>query len=1409
MLELLFINRFTAAIKVGRPQRPTLVQAAMMRTRWQAAVLALALVFISSCTEQSEPVTPTPALSTPSQQPSDRARPETEWLSGLPLQTEGFLTFDRLSLEEGLSQSVVAAMAQDPRGFLWLGTQDGLNRFDGYEFKIFKHRADEPDSLSDSFISSLLVDEDGVLWAGTNRGLNRYDPLSESFRHYRNDPDNPNSLSGDVVSSLAEGTTGDLWIGTNAGLNRFDPITEQFARYQNNPDDDNSLLANGVTDLWLDDSGLLWIGTGLGLDRFDPATGVFTHFTPDDEVPDSLSAAAVADVYEDEDGTIWVGTNQGLNRFDREAESFTHFHHNPRDPTSLSDDGVNDIYQDLDGQLWVGTTQGGLSRFDPDSGDFIHYRNDPNNPRSISNDNIASIFEDNSGILWFGTFGGGVSRYDPQKAKFLHVRSETNNPASLSNDSIWSIIQDSQGTLWVGTLGGLNRADPGAAGFRHYANDPTDSESLSNDQVWRVFEDIEGTIWIGTSTGLDRFERESEQFTHVDMFTPFAMHESGDGTFWLGTIGGGLARFDRETNSVITNYVNDPTDPNSLSSNFVTAIAENDDGTLWLGTFNGGLNHFNPETETFAAYQNDPDDPTSLPNDTILWLLRDKQDQLWLGTSGGLARLDEQTETFTNIGELEGLPNETVYAILEDDDGFLWISHNRGLSRFDPQKLTFDNYDATDGLQSIEFNQSAAYKGPAGEMYFGGINGFNIFHPDSIRDSSFIPPVVITDFLLFNEQVDEFSEDSPLQQAITEADEIQLDYTDDFVTFEYAALHYSSPEENEYAYFMEGYEPDWNYVGDRRFASYTGLPPGDYTFRVKAANSDGLWNEEGAATRVLVAPPFWQTWWFISLATVVVLGSIGGAVTYRIRSVEKHRRELEVQVTERTHELQEALDDLQRSKEAAEAANRAKSVFLTNVSHELRTPLNAIIGFSQLMIRLASTEQGGRLTPDQEENLRVIQRSGEHLLGLINDVLDMSKIEAGRATLNLHAFDLHRLLEGLKEMFGLRAEDKGLALEFDVDPEVPRYITADEGKLRQILMNLLGNAVKFTSEGGVVLRARMITGNGQPMNGPAILEEWDSVSRIRVEVEDTGPGISKEDLEQIFVPFTQSAAGMIAQEGTGLGLSISRQFARLMGGNLSAESEPGHGSNFVLEMPFTSAEHDEVPLEEPARLVVGLAPGQRTYRLLIVDDSEVNRRLLVRLFEPLGFEVREAINGQEAVDIWKSWSPHLIWMDMRMPVMDGYEATRRIKATTQGQGTVIVALTASALEEDKEVILSEGCDDYVRKPFREEDLFNALARHLGVHFVYEEHVPAKLSRETQPRGEVRQAELAGALASLPEKWRQELHQAALLGYQDRLWSLIGQVREKEPDLARNLAWLAERYDHQAILDLLHQAENIQ
>jgi len=1338
--------------------------------RW---LLALGLV-LAACT-QATPQGSTPESPTPPELATLLATVHSE------PRRDNDIVFESLSLDAGLSQSVVTALWQDRLGFLWVGTQDGLNRYDGAAFRVFKHDPLNPQSLSNTYITAITEDSTGRLWIGTNSGLNAYDPRTERFTRFYHDPEDPTSLSSDAVSKLLLAADGTLWIGTTGGgLNHLDLQTGAFTRYQNDPASEFSLSTDNVSALYQDREGVLWVGLDGGLNRFDAVRQRFVRFTSDPDAPGSLPGSSVTALTEDARGHLWVGTFTGLAVLDESTGRFQTIRYDPTDPHSLSDNAILTLALDGSGVLWVGTMNGGLNRYDPLTGSFIHYQPTPQDSASFPSVAVYAIYQDRSGVLWFGSFGAGLVKYSWTREKFTHYSVIPGDSTSLSDKAVWTFFEDREGVLWVGTVGGgLNRRDPQTGDFRAYMNDPEDPNSLTSNFVMSILEDSQGRFWVGTmGGGLHRFDRATGRFrAYSRLGIIYQIYEDSRGELWICTEIG-LGRYEPETDT-FNFYANDPQDPTSLSSNYVLTLVEDQAGRFWLGTFNGGLALFDPERGVFTAYQHDPLDVDSLVDNTVLSIHQDRSGTLWVGTASGLERFDPDSGTFRHYRERDGLPNDVIYAMLEDARGALWLSTNRGLSRFDPHTETFRNYTPADGLQSNEFNQGAAYRDSQGRLYFGGINGYNVFDPEAIVDNPYPPPVVITELQLFNQPVAPGPE-SPLQTAIPFAEQLQLTYRQNFLSFEFAALDFTAPERNRYAYRLEGLDEDWNAVGARRFAGYTNLAPGHYTFRVRAANSDGVWNEDGVALPIVITPPFWRTWAFQGAIAVLLIGAVVGGVTLRLRLIEARNQHLERLVAERTEALNATMVELRRSRDAAEAANHAKSIFLANMSHELRTPLNAILGFSRLMLGA-----GPNLTARQRENLNIINTSGEHLLGLINDVLEMSKIEAGRIAINEGGFDLHHLVEGLADMFRLRAEQKGLALDCDIAPDVPRTIISDEGKLRQILMNLLGNAIKFTAEGSVTLRIRRGADDGALM-------------QLAFEVEDTGPGIPLDEQRAIFEPFVQATGGDPAQEGTGLGLSISRQYARLLSGDVTVRSAPGEGSCFTLALPVAPADAETLSAAAQERHVIGLAPGQPLYRILVVDDKAVNRQLLVHLMAPLGLEVREAEDGNAALVLWESWSPHLILMDMRMPVMDGYEATRRIKATVKGQATVIIALTASALEEDRQLILSEGCDDYIRKPFRERELFGMLEKHLGVHFVVAEDVAAP-APAPEP---LSQPELLVRLEALPAASVEALRYAARFGALEPLHKAIAVISEQDSVLAEQLTAWAEAFEHERILTLI-------
>jgi signal transduction histidine kinase/ligand-binding sensor domain-containing protein len=815
---------------------------------------------------------------------------------------EADVKFEHISVEQGLSEGSVHCVFQDSTGFLWFCTEDGLNRYDGHDFTVYRP-GHEQNTLTANYVHSVCESPEGVLWiATTGGGLDRLNLRTGQFSNY-------SSLtnirpSSDWLTTLLCDQDGAVWIGhTAVGLDRFHPTTNQFTRYRHVEDEPRSLSAGAVHAIFRDREGVLWIGTDSGLDRGDPIGQRFIHYQHDPQDPHSLSGTSVRAIHQDREGTLWIGTDSGLDRFDRQEEGFLHYQHDPKDPHSLSHNSVRAIFEDREGVLWIGTDDG-LNTFDRQGERFVRYQNDPSDPNSLSANWIWSIYQDQEGQVWFGTYSGGVNKYDRFAERFAHYGGRPGDSNSLSNSHVWSIYEDLNGILWIGTNGGgLDRFDRAEGTVTHYQHNPDDPHSLGDNVVRAIQPDGAGGLWIGTDGGgLDRFDPQTERFTHYrhDPGDPYSLSHNAirvlyldsEGVLWIGMNGGGVNRFDARTERFVR-YWADFNQPGGLRGGSVWSITEDEEGMLWFGTAGAGLNKLDRDTGQFTWYEHDP-------SDIMLCLHEDRAGRLWIATYGnGLYELDRRTETFSVYREEDGLASNAVYGILEDSSGTLWISSNNGLSRFDPRTGTFRNYDTSDGLQSKEFSTGAYHKSPSGEMFFGGIQGFNAFYPERIReDNPYVPPVVLTSLTQGGEPLD-------VGLAASNVQAFTLDWPNNFFEFEFAALSFSRPEKNQHAYMLDGFDKDWVQAGTKRSGRYTNLPGGTYTLRIKGSNGEAVWNHEGTAVRVTVVPPFWQTWLFRVIVLVVLVAGAVGVYRQRVRNVEARSRELEEEVQERTQEIEQ------------------------------------------------------------------------------------------------------------------------------------------------------------------------------------------------------------------------------------------------------------------------------------------------------------------------------------------------------------------------------------------------------------------------------------------------------------------------------------------------------------------------
>ncbi|HQR36983.1 MAG TPA: two-component regulator propeller domain-containing protein [Blastocatellia bacterium] len=1227
--------------------------------------------------------------------------------------------------QDDLPQNTVHTILQTRDGYLWLGTYEGLVRFNGVDFTVFDKRNTPAiqnngiralfedrggtlwigtasgglvamkngefqaftteQGLANNFIYTICEDSDGIVWVGTNGGISRIaDGTFSSFT-------NRDGLSSNKVRSLCPDPNGGLWIGTDGGglchlkNDKFEVFTTA-----------NGLPPGAVTALCMDAAGHLWIGTdGGGLSTFDGTS--FKFFT----TADGLSSNRVWALTLDHEGSLWIGTDGGgLNRYRDGAFTSRSL------DEGLSDTFVRAICEDFEGSLWIGTN-GGLNRLK--DGRFTSYTTSD----GLSNNFARVVCQDTTGALWIGTDGGGVNRLEGDQFTSYSKKN------GLPSDFVRAVWPDRDGSVWVGSVGGgLTEIRNGA--FKYYST----KDGLAGDDVRAIYQDVDGALWIGTNgAGISRL---------------------ADGRFTNWTNADGLANGD------------------------VRAITQTRDGALWFATNGGGLCRLvNGKFTTFTTRD-------GLAADVVFAMYEDADGNLWIGTANGLTLYRDGV--FHAFGANSGLFDDLAFQILEDGAGNLWMSCNKGvyraaradllaLARGETERVTSVSFGKTDGMGSTQCNgasQPAGWRSTDGRLWFPTIHGVSVIDPKRVQVNEIPPPVTISSFVVDG-------------QRINGPDGIRLAPSSNRFEFHYDGLSLLVPQAVRFRYKLEGLDDEWIDAGTRRTAFFTNLPAGTYTFRVMACNNDGVWNEIGAAYRFTLPPPVWRTWWALLLYAAAFASVMLAVHRLRLATLKQRTAVLEREVAARTSELA-------ASEQRALEASRAKSTFLANMSHELRTPMNAILGFVQLMKRDRT------LSGEHQENLGIIERAGEHLLALINDVLSISKIEAGHVALNEHAFDLERMLEGLRDTFRLRAEAKGVGFEVDIDPEIPRFVHGDEGKLRQILINLLGNAFKFTEDGGVVLRAF-----------------WRDARAI-FEVEDTGLGISPNEIDNLFGAFVQTESGRLSQEGTGLGLAISRNYAHLMSGDIAVTSEPGRGTTFRVDVSLPATDETHQPAAE--RFVIGIEPGQPPIRILVVDDTLENRKLLVKLLSSVGFQVREAANGKEAVEMRTRWHPHLIFMDIRMPVMDGVTATREIRtreAAMAGQGRTpakIIALTASVFERDQRRVLDAGCDDLVWKPFRESTIFDKLIEHLGVRFVYE--APRETGRDAHAADDGKLLSPA-RLAALPRELIDDLTHAVGVGDVEALHEIINRICDVDEPLGNELRHLARRYQFEEILETVGKA----
>jgi ligand-binding sensor domain-containing protein/signal transduction histidine kinase/AraC-like DNA-binding protein len=1187
--------------------------------------------------------------------------------------------FDHFSVKEGLSQNSIMAIHKDTEGFMWFGTKDGLNKFDGYQFTTYRHNLYDDNSLSGNFVKTITEDRDGILWIGTDNGLCSFDKSTQKFTVYRHDSNLAYSISHNNVLSIVCRQNGDLWIGTEHGLNLLKKGTKVFKRYFKNETASNTLKDDHINTIFEDDQNTLWIGTrNKGLHKLinpnqpafkiveyanktistlskdvksilkvnkslwvGTANGVYSlnnngTLSEYPKINQMLSSNIVRTIIADEKQNLWIGTYNGLNYLDLKTQKVTIFKNEPTDEGSLSHNSIRSLYIDQSNILWVGTFFGGLNILRTNAIQFRYFKSNPLINNTLSYDVISEMTEDQNGNIWIATEGGGLNFYSYQKKSFEHINRFGGK--NINDKTIKSVLLDSKGNLWLGThLNGLLKLDFRKNKLFNYILNEEESLSTGQKSITELHEDEHGIIWVGTNKGLFTFnpstlKKEKIGLTVNDPIIS-SIYQDLNKNLWLGTKKNGLITYN---NSIKQHYVTNKNNKSSIGSNAINCIFEDSKKRLWIGTDGGGLNRFKSENQSFIRY-------------TVK----------------------------------DGLVNNIVHGIEEDNDEKLWVSTSGGLSKFNPNSGYFRNYNSTDEIPISDFNEDAVLKHSSGQLFFGGFNGLLSFWPKQMMDSPITPQVMFTGLKLFNKDVIPNDETGLLTASINNTQQIKFTHKQNIFTIDFIGLNYEQFGQNQYAYILEGLESDWNYVGDKTSATYTNLSPGDYIFKVKAGNTDGVWGQDVLSINITKLPPFWKTSWaYLIYSFVAVL------LFFLIRKYFLIKLNLENRLK------------LQRlEKEQIENLTKLKLKFFTNISHDFRTPLTLIHGpLQELKSKMGTSEMNG--------HINLISKNVNLMLRLINQLMDFRKLNSGNLSLNVQ---FEPLVPFIREVaLSFKEHSKKSAINFTVNTQLGNdNFWFDKDKIEKILYNLLSNAFKHTPKHGNVAISVSTTGN-------------DDNKTIQIKVNNTGHGIEKEDIDKIFNRFYQSKNEKeYSTMGTGIGLSFVQDMVKLHKGEITLKSELDKYTEFTISIPGYDAYTNEEKIyvndialskQRSTDLIVDDLLNKKKEKsfkrkeaskkgtVLIVEDNIDLRNFLIHTFSPL-YNVISAENGKKAIEIALKKLPDLILSDIMMPICSGTEMCRTLKEDIKTKHIPIILLTARTANSIELDSYDCGADDFVSKPF--------------------------------------------------------------------------------------------------------------
>lgn len=1215
--------------------------------------------------------------------------------------------FRSIDREQGLSNNQVNCLHKDSKGFMWIGTMSGLNRYDGTDFRIYENKPEDSLSLHDNFVVKIIEDPNGILWIlSINSSLCFYNPKSDSFTGenellkknisiprnnisdiytdkdknvwvanaffgvyvynsksdsilwLNNSPGDSCSIVSNNISTVAQNSSGDYWLINRSGiLEKLDyhslKVVERVAVFQGLIEDSGENFR-----LFIDKDDDVWIyseSRSLGAICYNPRLKLKTKYLTG-QTKHKISNNTVKGIVQDSQNRIWIGTDHGgINLIDKNTGVISSIANTKGVANTLPDNSITSLYADNSGIIWVGMYKNGLAYFHQDFFKFNLIRNNPFDNKSLPYNDINCFAEDENGDIWLGSNGYGLILHNPKSDLFRSFKHDPNNPLSISNDVVISMLYDSKKRLWVGTyFGGLNLFDQGK--FFHFKHNLQETNSLSNDRVWQIFEDSRANIWIGT-------------------------------------LGGGVDLFNPHTNTFI-NYKS--SDINSVHSDFIYSIEEDQNSDIWFGTING-VDLLNTSTQRFSRYANQSENPNSLSNNKVLVIKTDNRGWCWIGTSDGLNLFNPDQNNFRVFRKKDGLPDNSIFGIEVDTMGNLWLSTPSGLTKLiitdvidhDTFNFSFLNFNKSDGLKNTHFNERSSLSTKDGQLFFGGSNGFISFNPNEIIDFKEEKSVVLTNFELFNLNIEAnkpINKRVILEQSILFAKEISLKHDENIFSIGFAAIDFFHPERLKYQYRLDGFNEDWfNVSSNSRKATFTNLNPGDYIFRVRVSEDGINWSNKEAKLAINILPPIWATAWAKGLYVGVVLILL---VLLRNLIVSKERSK---------NQIENAKQEVKRRQEI----DQMKIRFFTNVSHEFRTPLTLILSPVEKLISECTD-------PSRISHLQMIERNGKRLLQLVNQLLDFRKMEVNRLSLNLTYGNIIQFIKDTTLSFKDLSETKGISLTFDTNL-IEHHTWFDHGKLEKIIFNLLSNAFKFTLENGKIRVVTSILKN----TGTSEAEE-DKL--LKIEVIDTGIGIYPSKIDRVFERFFQiEHSGAIMQQGSGIGLALCKEFVTLHGGEISVKSEPNVGSCFSVEIPLKTKYNEvldptnqhniiqQTKQDQAAPIAEAASPAKAKKNVLLVEDNE-DLRFYLKENLSATYLITEAPNGKVALKYAIKHSPDLIVSDIMMPVMDGLELCKKIKNDVQTSHIPVILLTARHSRIQESEGLEIGADEYITKPFSYEIL---------------------------------------------------------------------------------------------------------